>query len=398
MGDRVAVMRKGELQQVDEPQTLYDRPRQPLRRRLHRLAGDEHARGDGRARERRRRGRRSATRRSRSTTRSSQRSPALQRVRGPHGDPRHPAEHLEDASLARDTPADRRLRGTRRAARGARLGADGALHRRGRPLARRPRRRRSSRATWATDARAASQTAGRALRRPLRRPRARRRGRAGRGRRSTRAPCTSSTRRRVSGSTTRSGERSSIVSKSLGLGGPPSCRGGHRRSPPCSAAVERRVAARQDARAPSPGSITLRRRLDRAPRRSAFGDVIKAFNKKYPDVKVNYKPVGDNLPTVLSTAVAGGNPPDMADIAQPGLVKQFVDKGALKPIGYARKHAARELRAVVDRARHLQQEDLRARLQGEQQVDGLVQRPRLQERRASRPRRPGRSSRRRPTR
>jgi ABC-type glycerol-3-phosphate transport system substrate-binding protein len=69
----------------------------------------------------------------------------------------------------------------------------------------------------------------------------------------------------------------------------------------------------------------------------AFGDVIDAFNKTYPDVKVDYKPVGDNLPTVLSTAVAGGHPPDMADIAQPGLVKQFVDKGALKPIAYARK-------------------------------------------------------------
>jgi multiple sugar transport system ATP-binding protein len=27
MGDRVAVMRKGEIQQVDDPQTLYDRPR-----------------------------------------------------------------------------------------------------------------------------------------------------------------------------------------------------------------------------------------------------------------------------------------------------------------------------------------------------------------------------------
>ena len=38
MGDRVAVMRKGELQQVADPQTLYDRPGQPLRRRLHRLA------------------------------------------------------------------------------------------------------------------------------------------------------------------------------------------------------------------------------------------------------------------------------------------------------------------------------------------------------------------------
>src|SRR3954471_3980041 len=69
-----------------------------------------------------------------------------------------------------------------------------------------------------------------------------------------------------------------------------------------------------------------------------FADVIAAFNKKYPKVKVNYKPVGDNLPTVLSTAVAGGHPPDMADIAQPGLVKQFVEKGALKPISYA--HAA----------------------------------------------------------
>jgi len=69
---------------------------------------------------------------------------------------------------------------------------------------------------------------------------------------------------------------------------------------------------------------------------NAFKEVIAAFNKQYPDVKVNYKPVGDNLPTVVSTAVAGGNPPDMADIAQPGLVKQFVDKGALKPLSYAK--------------------------------------------------------------
>ena len=68
---------------------------------------------------------------------------------------------------------------------------------------------------------------------------------------------------------------------------------------------------------------------------TAFGGVIKAFNKVYPNVKVTYHPVGDNLPTVVSTAVAGGNPPDMADIAQPGLVAQFVAKGALKPITYA---------------------------------------------------------------
>jgi alpha-glucoside transport system substrate-binding protein len=67
-----------------------------------------------------------------------------------------------------------------------------------------------------------------------------------------------------------------------------------------------------------------------------FQAVIKAFQERYPGVKVNYKPLGDNLPTVLATAVAGGRPPDMADIAQPGLVKQFAAKRALKPIGYAR--------------------------------------------------------------
>ena len=67
-----------------------------------------------------------------------------------------------------------------------------------------------------------------------------------------------------------------------------------------------------------------------------FADVIKAFNKKFPNVKVNYKPVGNDLPTVLATAVAGGHPPDMADIAQPGTVAQFAAQGKLKPITYAK--------------------------------------------------------------
>ena len=74
MGDRVAVMRSGELQQVAPPQELYDRPAQPVRRRLHRLAGDEPARGDARAcRRRARRGARRPAdpprRRARSTAR-----------------------------------------------------------------------------------------------------------------------------------------------------------------------------------------------------------------------------------------------------------------------------------------------------------------------------------------
>jgi alpha-glucoside transport system substrate-binding protein len=66
-----------------------------------------------------------------------------------------------------------------------------------------------------------------------------------------------------------------------------------------------------------------------------FQDVIDGFNKVYPNVHVHYKPVGNNLPTVLSTAVAGGHPPDMADIAQPGTIQQFADQHKLKPITYA---------------------------------------------------------------
>ena len=69
--------------------------------------------------------------------------------------------------------------------------------------------------------------------------------------------------------------------------------------------------------------------------------MINAFNKSYPNVHVNYKPVGNNLPTVLATAVAGGHPPDMADIAQPGTIAQFAKEGKLKPITYAQSTMAK---------------------------------------------------------
>ena len=45
MGDRVAVMKDGVLQQCDTPRALYDRPGERVRRRLHRLTADEPARG-----------------------------------------------------------------------------------------------------------------------------------------------------------------------------------------------------------------------------------------------------------------------------------------------------------------------------------------------------------------
>ena len=39
---------------------------------------------------------------------------------------------------------------------------------------------------------------------------------------------------------------------------------------------------------------------------------------------------------MLSTAVEGGNPPDLAEVAQPGLIQGFVQKGALKPMTFAK--------------------------------------------------------------
>jgi alpha-glucoside transport system substrate-binding protein len=72
------------------------------------------------------------------------------------------------------------------------------------------------------------------------------------------------------------------------------------------------------------------------PEQKAFQKVIDGFTAQYPNVDVKYTSGGDNLATVLSTAVKGGNPPSMAFVGQPGLMQEFVKQGALKPIEYAR--------------------------------------------------------------
>ncbi|MGN6188232.1 MAG: ABC transporter substrate-binding protein [Conexibacter sp.] len=72
----------------------------------------------------------------------------------------------------------------------------------------------------------------------------------------------------------------------------------------------------------------------------SFQAVIDKFNQTYPNVRVKYTSAGDNVPTVVGTAVQGGNPPDIATIAQPGLIREFQAKGAVKPIDYVRSTLA----------------------------------------------------------
>src|SRR5213079_801201 len=81
LGDRVAVMRAGIVQQVDTPKVLYEGPDQPLRRGIHRLARDElHPRAPG--------GRQSAA----AVRRRA--DPARRERQQPRRDRRHPARAL----------------------------------------------------------------------------------------------------------------------------------------------------------------------------------------------------------------------------------------------------------------------------------------------------------------
>jgi len=67
----------------------------------------------------------------------------------------------------------------------------------------------------------------------------------------------------------------------------------------------------------------------------SFRAVLDGFTQDNPDVTIRYSPVGDQIPTVLSTAVEGGNPPDLAAVPQPGLVRDFVERDALQPLDFA---------------------------------------------------------------
>ena len=90
LGNRVAVLQHGVLQQVASPQELYKRPAEPVRGLVHRLPCDEPAGSHGRARRRRAAGvfRRVPAHRGRA---SGTRASGARGLPGAQGHPRHPA-------------------------------------------------------------------------------------------------------------------------------------------------------------------------------------------------------------------------------------------------------------------------------------------------------------------
>jgi alpha-glucoside transport system substrate-binding protein len=68
----------------------------------------------------------------------------------------------------------------------------------------------------------------------------------------------------------------------------------------------------------------------------AFEGVLDRFMDTNPDVEVKYTSAGDELPTVLETAVKGGNPPDLAMLPQPGVLEDFATRGELESLDFVR--------------------------------------------------------------
>jgi alpha-glucoside transport system substrate-binding protein len=75
----------------------------------------------------------------------------------------------------------------------------------------------------------------------------------------------------------------------------------------------------------------------------AFERVLDRFMEANPDVEVKYTSAGDELPTVLETAVKGGNPPDLAMLPQPGVLKDFATRGELESLDFVRDAVAENL-------------------------------------------------------
>ncbi|WNI19621.1 ABC transporter substrate-binding protein [Actinacidiphila sp. ITFR-21] len=68
------------------------------------------------------------------------------------------------------------------------------------------------------------------------------------------------------------------------------------------------------------------------PEQQNFQKVLDEFDRR-TGAKTTFVPTGDSQSTFLGTKIEGGAPPDVAFLAQNGVLHQFADKGWLKPLG-----------------------------------------------------------------
>ena len=77
-----------------------------------------------------------------------------------------------------------------------------------------------------------------------------------------------------------------------------------------------------------------------------FRAVLRGFERA-EGVKVTYTSAGSNLPTTLETRISQGDPPDVAMVPQPGLIKRLAGEGHLVPLDAAASAAVRRNYASV---------------------------------------------------
>ncbi|WP_414507008.1 ABC transporter substrate-binding protein [Streptomyces sp. NEAU-L66] len=72
------------------------------------------------------------------------------------------------------------------------------------------------------------------------------------------------------------------------------------------------------------------------PERENFGKVLDEFEKR-TGATVDFVPSGDDMAGFIGSKVAGGGPPDIAMLQQVGVLKEFAQKGWLRPLGASAK-------------------------------------------------------------
>ncbi|RLU78899.1 sugar ABC transporter substrate-binding protein [Streptomyces griseocarneus] len=63
-----------------------------------------------------------------------------------------------------------------------------------------------------------------------------------------------------------------------------------------------------------------------------FTKVLDEFTKR-TGAEVSFVPSGDDMASFVGSKIAGGDPPDVAMLGQPGVLHEFAQKGWLKPLG-----------------------------------------------------------------